>query len=150
LQEIPGFVCTEIRDADDGESTLVCGGDTGDFDLDGTKNLIEYAFATNPTSGAMGSLIVNGAAIVQHGSPITIANGTGFDAVFARRLDRVAAGLTYTVEFSADLSDWEPSGTNPTFIASDAEVEVVSVPFPELLVSGKMPKFFRVQVVIAP
>jgi hypothetical protein len=58
----------------------------------------------------------------------------------------VAAGITYTVQFSADLTSWENSITTPTLIASDAEMDAVSVPFPTLLGNGAKPRFFRLSI----
>jgi hypothetical protein len=63
----------------------------------------------------------------------------------------VAAGLTYTVEFSSALSSWEPTGVAPTFLATDGTIDVVRVPFLNFVdITGpngpQKPTFFRVQV----
>ena len=124
-------------------------GPNADFDHDGMTNLIEYAFGTNPSQAGTGTIVLNGSAITQRGTVTTklqnIPNGVDFRAVFGRRKDYVAAGLTYSVQFSADLLYWKTSTATPTLIASDSEMDAVTVPYP-LFVNGKKTRFFRVQV----
>jgi hypothetical protein len=71
-----------------------------------------------------------------------------FRAAHVRRKDAAAAGLTYTVQFSAGDGSWTSSTATPTVVASDSEVEVVTVKYP-LFLNGKKARFFRV-VVSAP
>ena len=129
----------------------VTGADSGaaqDFDHDGAINLQEMAFGTDPTMTTTGVIIVNPPAIVQRGLPTTrveTANGFEFRALFGRRKDSLVAGLTYTVQFSADMLAWQSSTATPTVIADDAEIEAVTVPYP-LFINGKKARFFRVQV----
>jgi hypothetical protein len=61
----------------------------------------------------------------------------------------VSAGLTYTVQFSPDMSFWTPSMVVPTVLADTGPHQIVSVPFPGFL-NGKKARFFRVQVTIFP
>jgi hypothetical protein len=63
------------------------------------------------------------------------ATAPPFEAVFTRRKDHQLAGITYTVEFSADLFRWTASSATPSILADggDGEIEAVSVPFPELV-----------------
>jgi hypothetical protein len=75
----------------------------------------------------------------------TTASSFSFRAVFARRRDHVAAGLSYTVEFSGDLSTWRASTATPTLLAQNGEIQAVSVPYP-FFVNGKKARFFRVKV----
>ena len=79
----------------------------------------------------------------------SIATGVDYRALFVRRDDYAAAGLTYTVQFSPDLSVWTPSAALPTVLADNGTHQIVSVPFPGFL-SGKKARFFRVQVTIFP
>ena len=121
-----------------------------DFDSDGSKNLLEWAFATDPKVSSAGALAVNGTTIVRHGSPtsIAVANGSGgVDrlAAFVRRKDFAAAGLTYTTQFSNDMATWTTSFASPTVLAQDGEIEVLTVPYPPLP-DGKQASFFRVIV----
>lgn len=75
-------------------------------------------------------------------------------AVFTRLKNYVDAGLTYTVEFSADLKVWTPSATTPTVLtdgSSNQEHEVVSVPFPDSVPvqdggDPRTPKFLRIVI----
>lgn len=129
------------------------GANTADPDGDGS-NLKEFAFGTNPTVPDAGIITVSGAVITQRGLPTTsvtnVANGVDFRAMFGRRLDHVAAGVTYTVQFSADLITWQDNTTAPTVVASDAEIEAVMVPYPFFLNDGRKARFFRVNITIAP
>jgi len=84
--------------------------------------------------------------------PSPAGSGT-YHAVFARRKDHVAAGLTYTAEFSADLGAWTPGAATPQVItgaSSEGDIEVVKIPYPAsvpLQAGGNQtPQFFRVGV----
>jgi hypothetical protein len=133
--------------------------DTGDFDSDGILNLFEFAFGTNPNlnSSGPGPLVTTGGlaggALVSTGQPVTmfgpIPTGTDFRAVFIRRKDYAAAGLTYTPQFSANLSTWVSSAAVPTVLADDGTHQAVSVPYP-FFIAGKKARFFRIQVSISP
>jgi hypothetical protein len=125
------------------------GGPTADGDSDGLNNLQEYAFGMNPSQGTAAALAWNGSTFESAGTPIAFASGTGgsftFRAVFARRVDYLAAHLTYTVEFSGDLVTWKASASKPTVLATNSQVQAVSVPYP-FFVNGKKARFFRVKV----
>ncbi|MCX6848373.1 MAG: cadherin-like beta sandwich domain-containing protein, partial [Verrucomicrobia bacterium] len=126
---------------------------TADADSDGVSNLVEYAFGLNPTSTDSTPLTVTaGGAITARGTPVTTVASTptavDFRAAHVRRKDAAAAGLTYTVQFSAGDGSWTSSTDTPTVVASDSEVEVVTVKYP-LFLNGKKARFFRV-VVSAP
>ncbi len=122
----------------------------GDFDGDGVKNLHEWAFGTNPASGAGGAIHVNGGAILAHGSPTVVGvpdgfGGVSYFALFGRRKDAVAVGLTYAVEFSEVVGGWNLSSVTPTVIAQDSEMEAVTVPLPPFVLSPPR-GYFRVKV----
>jgi len=125
---------------------------SADPDSDGIKNVTEFAFDTLPNSGASGpgALVCTGSTVTAHGQPILVREA-GIDyAEFGRRLNRDLAGLTYKVQFSADLVNWETSGVTPTTIgAADATIEVVRVPYPATIFGTQVPKFFRVLVTLA-
>ena len=133
----------------------VTGTNTGpndDFDSDGVVNQLEWAFGMNPTVSGTGVIVVTGGVITQHGSPtvsIDRTNGFAYKALFGRRKDWVAAGLTFTVQFSGDLTNWFNSAATPTVIADDGEVEAVTVPYP-LFVGGKKAQFYQVVVGTGP
>ena len=90
--------------------------------------------------------------LTARGTPVTTVASTptavDFRAAHVRRKDAAAAGLTYTVQFSAGDGSWTSSTDTPTVVASDSEVEVVTVKYP-LFLNGKKARFFRV-VVSAP
>jgi hypothetical protein len=109
-------------------------------DGDAFTNLQEFAFGMDPTDPATRELAFTiGGQVTQTGPP-QVRNLAGieeapadFRAVFTRRKDHLAAGLTYTAQFSADLIRWEPSTTPPTVLTapgSSGNIEAVSIPFP--------------------
>lgn len=120
-------------------------------DGDGYSNLIEFAFGTDPTSSGSGaaSIAWSGGILTQHGQPVAnaqnITGGVNFRAVFCRRKDYASAGLIYRVQFSGDLTTWQTSTATPSLLASDSEIDAVSVPYP-FFVGGKKARFFRVTV----
>ena len=129
--------------------------DSADFDSDGVPNLAEFAFGTLPNNGASGptTIEVTNGVITRHGSPTVdiVKSPTSFSyhALFGRRKDWAANGLTFTVQFSGDLTTWYDSSATPTVIATDADIEAVMVPYP-FFVGGKKAKFFRVIVGTQP
>lgn len=127
-------------------------------DGDSLTSFQEFAFGTDPTvsTSAPLSYVPNGTA--SPGKPILENVGTtespGYRAVFTRRKDHGTAGISYQVEFSANLAYWKDSIAVPVILsgASSATVEAVSIPFPETVplsaaeTEHASPKFFRVAV----
>jgi len=104
---------------------------TGDPDGDGLSNQQEYAFGLDPTKGSS----VN---------PIT-AGLSATDGQFSYTR-RATSGLTYTVEFSTDLSAWYPATLSEPESASTPDsngVQTVTVKVSNPAVDGKL--FVRVQ-----
>lgn len=122
---------------------------TNDSDGDGISNLVEFAFGTNPGTSDNTTLETSGGTITKRGAPAVtvnnIENGIDFRAAFCRRKDQSTAGLTYTVQFSADLINWQSSAVTPTVIADDGTYEVVTVRYP-FFINGQKARFFRVSV----
>jgi hypothetical protein len=119
----------------------------------GQANLLNFAFGMAPT--ASGALVLNGTLaaggiIGQTGTAIAAfepsGNGVDFRALFVRRKDYVTAGLTYTPQFSADMTTWFNSATVPTVLADDGTHQIVSVPYPPFVGGGKKARFFRISV----
>jgi len=135
-------------------------GDTtpgSDPDGDTLTNLQEFAFGTDPTSSASGSITYTpGGNVTNPGLPVAqnVAVGSGVDyrAVFGRRKNYIAAGLNYSVQFSADMTNWTTSTEIPTVLTgsgSTGDIEAVSVPYPLFIpveTGFKKPNFFRVGV----
>ena len=118
-------------------------------DGDTLTNLQEFAFGTDPLQSSGGTVQWTGSTMLAAGQPVLFASGTAgsfnYYAVFARRKDFAAAGLTYIVEFSGDLATWMASTSTPLVLADDGTIQVVSVPYP-FFVNGKKATFFRVKV----
>ena len=129
-----------------------------DPDGDGLTNLQEYAFGTNPTtSGA--TIAYTGTLLTSSGPPYAanFASGSGWDfrAVFCRRVNFSALGLSYTLQFSADNVVWVDSTATPSVLATDAGgvMQAVYVHYPLFIRPGgvvKKAQFFRVGVSMAP
>ncbi|MEO6784610.1 MAG: hypothetical protein ABI318_00645, partial [Chthoniobacteraceae bacterium] len=122
----------------------------GDSNGNGLTNIVKWAFGMNPTSAVPGTIQVNGGVLTAPGIPVLLSvpdgsGGTNYFALFGRRKDAAASGLTYTVEFTADFSAWTASADTPTVIADDSDMEAVTVPFPPL-VGGLPPQFFRIRI----
>jgi hypothetical protein len=130
---------------------------SGDTDGDGRTNLEEFAFGTDPRLSAGGAVSYAGGVLTQRGAPTPVITGPPSNpqpmAVFCRRADWQAAGLTYTVLFSFDLINKVPSATIPTVLATDGEIEVVAIPYPaQITVGGRTapPQFFQVSITRNP
>lgn len=120
-----------------------------DADFDSLSNLQEYAFGTNPLQSSGAAVQWSGSTFLSAGVPVpyaTTVNGVfSYRAVFSRRKDYNTVGLSYAVEFSADLATWKASTATPTRLADHGEIEAVYVPY-LIFVNGKKAKFFRVKV----
>ena len=98
----------------------------GDPDGDGLTNQQEFAFGLDPTTGAS----VN---------PCTPLRGTQFS--YTRR---ATSGLSYTVEYSTDLTNWNPATVSESAGAADSNgVQTVTVTVSNPALNGKL--FVRVQ-----
>lgn len=133
-------------------------GPAEDQDQDSFSNILEYALGLDPTSGANGKLAYTENGSIQQAGPPTLelisdAGSDVFSAVFLRRKDYEAAGLSYNVEFSANLNHWTRSPIPPTVVTGPENQEAVDVlrqqfPLTVPLESGELvaPRFFRISV----
>jgi hypothetical protein len=100
----------------------------------GINNLLNFGFSINPStaSGALAfsGTFAGGGTLTATGQPITRVEGSDIRALFVRRDDYAAASLTYTVQFSTDLLNWQTSTVTPTILADDGTNQIVSVPYP--------------------
>ncbi|MBC8125670.1 MAG: metallophosphoesterase, partial [Gloeobacteraceae cyanobacterium ES-bin-144] len=120
-------------------------------DSDGLSNFLEFAFGLNPNvndAGVVEADIPNGL-LTKRGSPTNwfqaTPNGTDFRVLFIRRRDYLNEGLNYMPQFSGDMITWTTSTVTPTVIATDGDVELVTIRYP-FFVAGKKARFFRVAV----
>lgn len=131
---------------------------TSDPDGDSLNNLLEFAWNMDPTSPVHSPLYyVAGGTVLETGIPILENTGTvqapAYHAVFARRKDHQLAGISYTVQFTADLNSWTASDATPRRLTGDNTdlLEVMSVPYPSTVPvfgggSALPPRFFRLVV----
>lgn len=132
-------------------------GQDDDYDLDGVVNLLEFAFGTDPTVPSPQQLdapVNEGVrTLEERGRPFhEIVNTTSapdMKVLFMRRVSHAADGLTYFVEFSADLSGWEIPASSPAVLLPDGSYELASVNYPFFLSDGRKARFFRVRVEFA-
>ncbi|MEA3212710.1 MAG: hypothetical protein QOE70_5767 [Chthoniobacter sp.] len=121
--------------------------ETADPDGDSVQNLIEFGFGMNPNTSDAGVLAWNGVTLTAHGMPmpylVTTSNSVDYQAVLIRRKDWATAGLTYTVQFSDDLTAWQSSTAPFSVIAEDSAYQAVSVPYPASG-NGNKARFFRI------
>lgn len=122
-------------------------------DSDGLSNLLEFAFGTDPTV-SNGSSIGYGSGVTP-GLPVAVPQSitsttVDFRAVFARRKEWAAAGLTYTVQFSPDLTEWVDSAETPTLLESgNGDIDAVYVPYPLAIPTSngyEKAQFFRLSI----
>lgn len=129
-------------------------------DGDSLTNLQEFAFGMDPTRPTEAPLDFEmGGDVTQAGSPMLMnfaaqSEAPDYRAVFLRREDYLAAGLVYTVDFSADLTQWTTSEEVPTRLTDPGSLngmEAVSVHYlPTVPANGgsenRPPRFFRIGV----
>ena len=139
------------------ENPLLDSSPGADPDGDGITNFHEYAFGTYPTAQSGGGITYDpNGNVINPGQPVAVdlaaGGGADFRAIFGRRKNYQAASLTYTVQFTADLTNWVDSTTTPTVLTDPSgtgEIDAVSVPFPSLISvpdGPEVPTFFRVGV----
>jgi hypothetical protein len=127
-------------------------------DGDSLTNLQEFAFGMNPSSPTLTPLTYAPGSTANSGLPILENTGTTqspiYRAVFARRKDYETAGLSYRVEFSANLTYWKfsaenlsvESGPSLTAVEAVAVPFLLTVPLTAAETHHAPPKFFRVVV----
>jgi hypothetical protein len=131
-----------------------------DADSDGLSNLLEFAFGTDPMTTTPSAINYTADGEVSPGRQearnLAVGPGVAFRAVFGRRKDYVAAGLTYTVQFSAGLDIWVNSKSTPTRLSginSSGPIDAVAVPYPLFIRTARgveKPTFFRIAVSQSP
>ena len=98
------------------------------------------------TGGLGGGTFVRGKPIAL---PDPTNTGSEHRAIFVRRKDHVAVGLSYIPKFSSSLVTWEDCTVTPTVLADDGTYQAVSVPFPASI-GGETARFFILTVEFVP
>ncbi len=102
---------------------------------DGLPNLVKYAFGLNPKVPAPMEEL-----------PELVADAEGLTLSFNRLKN--GADVTYIIEFSTNLTDWEPANTQETGVDDRGDVERVTVRATGL--PGGLPGgFLRVRLILA-
>ena len=96
----------------------------GNPDLDDLNNVLEFAFGTDPNTPDSTELVVTDAQTLTTGTPVlstlTVGDGVNFTVRFVRRMDAESAGLTYNIQFSRDMSEWETTDQAPIMVPPKA------------------------------
>ncbi len=123
-------------------------GPLADFDNDGIGNLLEFAFNLDPSFNERATMLPNTGL---RGLPLvgveTISGADHVTIEFVRRTGGSGSGLTYTPQFSADLSDWQAVGTE-TVVAINPRWERVKIVDP-MTTNTATKRFARVKVALA-
>jgi hypothetical protein len=123
-------------------------GNLEDKEADGLLNLLEFAFGTDPNLADNAPLRadISGGTFTP-GRIITLDDGDLW-GLFARRVDHVAAGLTYAPAFGFDLANWVDSAAVPVVVVPDPGTgyELVAVPYTLFPETGEARSYFRVRV----
>lgn len=118
-----------------------------DYDGDGVKNLVEFAFGSDPKLGTSQFLTLSGNTITSVGLPSITTTGTGdqtrLRVQFLRRLND--STISYLVQFSDDLVNWTNAANAPSVIGSNSTFEAVSVD-DSVVLPAKTLRFGRVRV----
>jgi hypothetical protein len=111
-------------------------GPGSDWDRDGVLNWDEFAFGADPTAADSG----------HPGRPRIEREGDALHFTFYRRTDALSAGLSYPLQRSTDLSEWEAWTPGLEVEPASNGYERVFIP----VAGGESMEFFRVAVPEAP
>ena len=100
---------------------------TADFDSDGATNLMEYATAMNPT--------------INDPVPAS-ATKVGNTLEYEYRKNKAATDVTYSVEWSDDLSAWSSAGVSSSLLTDGATTQQIKAQVP----AGVVRRFVRLKV----
>lgn len=93
-------------------ATPASSGPAADFDGDGISNLLEFALNLDPTFSESVTMEPNsGLSGLPTAAVETLGGAQRLTLEFVRRTSASGSGLTYTPQFSSDLSDWQNVGS---------------------------------------
>jgi alpha-L-fucosidase len=116
--------------------------DTADPDADSLSNLIEFAIGTDPQVAAQPGPRLSS-------SLVTVSAARRMSLTFARR--NTAAGITYVVETSRDLSAWSANAIQLGAPADNGDgTETVTFYDPSSVSPGEQHRFIRLRVTSNP
>ena len=112
---------------------------------DGLSNIEELGQGLNPIVSDNVNLVVTSPTEFGPGTPVTevLKNGNSieFSLQFVQRTD---GAVSYLVQFSSDLINWEPSSEAPVEVSNDGSgYRVVDIRYPFFLTNGRKARFFR-------
>ena len=123
-------------------------GPLADFDDDGIGNLLEFALNLDPSFNERVTLLPNsglrGLPFVAVG---TISGADHLTIEFVRRTSGSGAGLTYTPQFSSDLSDFQTLGSE-TVVSINPRWERVKIVDP-VTTTAETKRFARLRLELA-
>lgn len=100
---------------------------TADPDNDGVTNLMEYATAMNPTVNDVAPILVT-------------MNGNMLEFIYTK--NKAATDVTYTVEWSDDLVNWDNAGVTSSLLTDGATTQQIKA----LVPAGLVNRFVRLKV----
>src|SRR5205814_7777759 len=98
-----------------------------DPDNDGVSNLAEFAYNMDPNVPDPFPLKPGGRAGLPVAMLVSVSGGVVLDLEYVRRKAAAAAGLTYTPQFSGEITGPWAAGFAPTVTSIDADWERVHV-----------------------
>lgn len=149
----------EVWAAAEGLNLLTNGQTDQNPDGDLLDNILEYAFGLDPLVNDNSALTLNGLNLISRGVPAVYSAPAGntldFRAAFLRRADYVEAGLTYTVQFSGDMTHWYNAAPTPLPQVEDmdGEMDLATLAYPLFILTSngvEKAKFFRLLITFSP
>ncbi len=136
-----------------GDPADPAGGFSVNGDHDPYSNLEEFAYGLNPLILDRPLVIGgDGASLFREGGPVITlridGGGVDFRVTFLRPRNHESLGLSYVPRFSADLENWFDAPGDPIVLATEGELELVTVQFPLLTPEIRKARFFSLAVKI--